>query len=136
MKALWLAALSLAGCASLAPEVNGADASPQPPATMNPIAASALPAEMWGAIRADAATRAGVAPEAVNARTVQGVTWNDGSLGCPQPGRMYTQALVPGWRIEVQAGSGILLYHASRRGGWVQCPAERARAPGGGANAV
>ena len=26
----------------------------------------------------------------------ESVVWNDGSLGCPEPGMMYTQALVNG----------------------------------------
>ena len=28
-----------------------------------------------------------------------GKTWNDGSLGCPQPGELYTQALVDGFQV-------------------------------------
>ena len=32
------------------------------------------------------------------------VTWNDGSLGCPEPGMMYTQALVDGYRVIIRAG--------------------------------
>jgi len=44
------------------------------------------------------------------------------------PGRMYTQALVPGWRLEIGApGQVPLLYHASRRGGWLWCARERAQ---------
>jgi hypothetical protein len=60
---------------------------------------------------------------------VQAVTWPDGSLGCPQPGRVYTQALVPGWRITVTDGTGTWRYHASRSGFWVQCPGANARPP-------
>ena len=36
------------------------------------------------------------------------VTWSDGSAGCPEPGMMYTQALVPGYRIVLQAGDRVL----------------------------
>jgi hypothetical protein len=32
------------------------------------------------------------------------ITWNDGSLGCPEPGKFYTQALVPGAQIVVSLG--------------------------------
>ncbi len=59
----------------------------------------------------------------------EAATWSDGSLGCPMPGQMYTQALVPGWRLVVSDGARELVYHASRRGYWIQCPAGRARAP-------
>ena len=29
-------------------------------------------------------------------------TWNDGSLGCPQPGELYTQALVDGFQVVLE----------------------------------
>jgi hypothetical protein len=57
------------------------------------------------------------------------VTWSDGSLGCPQPGLAYTQALVPGYRIRVQAGVEVLDFHASRRGQLVLCPSGRSAEP-------
>lgn len=57
------------------------------------------------------------------------VTWADGSLGCPQPGIAYTQALVPGYRIRVQAGVEVLDFHASRRGQLVLCPSGRSAEP-------
>ena len=57
------------------------------------------------------------------------VTWADGSLGCPEPGMNYTMALVPGYRIKVQAGERQLDYHASRRGYFVLCPDVRSVDP-------
>lgn len=42
------------------------------------------------------------------------VTWNDGSLGCPLPGKTYTQALIDGWRIWLQYDSLILEIHTDR----------------------
>lgn len=39
------------------------------------------------------------------------VTWRDGSLGCPQPGFNYTQALVDGYKITLQIGSTEYAYH-------------------------
>ncbi|WP_418605475.1 hypothetical protein [Georgenia sp. SUBG003] len=32
------------------------------------------------------------------------MTWNDGSLGCPEPGTVYTQALVDGYHVVLEAG--------------------------------
>ena len=78
------------------------------------------------ATRADAEQRAG-AQAAV--RSIDSVTWRDGSLGCPQPGRLYTQALVPGYRIRIEAGGQVLDYHAGRSGQPVLCPAERSVEP-------
>jgi hypothetical protein len=78
-------------------------------------------------ILADARQRSGDG----SARVVsaEAVTWSDGSLGCPQPDRMYTQALVPGWRIRVAAAGQELDYHASTRGAWVLCPPGRSKPP-------
>ena len=61
--------------------------------------------------RADAAQRAGVDEAEVTVVTNEAVTWPDGSLGCPQPGQFYTQALVDGYRIVVEAGGQELHYH-------------------------
>ena len=89
-----------------------------------------LPAAIGDAIGADAARRGGVPREQLQIVSARAVTWSDGAMGCPMPGMAYTQALVPGWRIELQApGQAALLYHASRRGGWLWCPRERAQPP-------
>ena len=63
----------------------------------------------------------------------QAVTWSDGALGCPEPGRAYTQALVPGWQIRLRAGTEVLDYHASRGGALLLCPPGRAVLPPAGA---
>jgi hypothetical protein len=39
--------------------------------------------------------------------------WRDGSLGCPQPDMMYTQALVDGYLIQLSAGSRLYNYHGA-----------------------
>lgn len=122
----WLAAL-LAACA---PVHSGAPAASPPTPAVGQTAAAAEPAavrSMLPVILADASRRSGSAVEHLRIASVQAVTWSDGALGCPQPGRMYTQALVPGWRIEVAAPAvAALLYRASQRGGWVWCTADRA----------
>ena len=78
----------------------------------------------------EAAARTGAAGEQVQVQ-VQDVVWSDSSLGCPQPGQLYVQALVPGWRIEVKASAFEAVYHASRQGHWLWCPQERAQPPRG-----
>jgi len=52
----------------------------------------------------------------------EAVTWADGSLGCSQPGRSYTQAMVAGWRLVVRGLGREAVYHASQRGQWLLCP--------------
>lgn len=87
------------------------------------------PPEMIAAMRGDAATRAGVAASAAKVESVLGVTWRDASLGCPRPGMVYPQVLVPGWRVRIVAGAKTYDYHAGRRGNWAWCPADRAQEP-------
>jgi hypothetical protein len=59
----------------------------------------------------------------------EAVTWPDGSLGCPQPGREYAQVLVQGYRIRIGTGAATLEYHASLRGEPFLCPAGRIQPP-------
>jgi hypothetical protein len=111
---------------------------------LNALAAGALaadavssgPAPGWrsldetvAAARDDAARRGGLDASAIELVSAESVTWRDGSLGCAEPGRLYTQALVPGYRVRVRAGGEVLDYHASRRGALVLCPPGRASDP-------
>lgn len=47
------------------------------------------------------------------------VVWPDGSLGCPQPGAFYTQALVPGYKVVLEL-DGKRYDYRSGRGGTVK----------------
>lgn len=78
---------------------------------------------------ADAARRSGVAADAIRVVSAARVTWRDGSLGCPQPDLMYTQALVPGYRVVLHAAGRRLDYHAGMRGEFQLCPAGQAQDP-------
>jgi S1-C subfamily serine protease len=99
------------------------------PVTGSKTTVSAVPAELIEAALADAAHRSTVARADITVLSAEAVTWADGSLGCPQPGMMYTQALVPGYRIVLQAGDQTLNYHAMSRGKPVFCPMGRVQAP-------
>jgi hypothetical protein len=62
---------------------------------------------------ADAAERTGVAEDEVTFVSFEMVTWPDGSLGCPEPDMMYTQALIEGYRIVLEADGTQLTYHGA-----------------------
>ena len=98
-------------------------------ATILLLAMALEPTSIHHEVLADARSRSGVDPQRVRVVHSESVTWRDGSLGCPEPGRMYTQALIPGYLIRVQADATVLEYHANARGQWLYCPAERAVAP-------
>ncbi len=118
----WLACTLVSGCAL------GQAAGGLPP-VVKEKAVTSTPAEMIEAALDDAANRSTTARADIKVLSEEAVTWPDGSLGCPQPGMMYTQALVPGYRIVLQAGEQTLNYHAKSRGKPVFCPASRVTAP-------
>jgi hypothetical protein len=112
------AALALAG--ALEPAACLARPMPSTPPSIDAVIAAA---------RADAARRSGLPDSALHVDRAEAVTWRDGSLGCPQPGMAYTQALVPGFRVRLRAGDLVLDYHAGRSGLPQWCPPGRAQDP-------
>jgi hypothetical protein len=83
-----------------------------PSTSSSPVPASpgGTPAEQ---AVADLAQRLGVDAAAVRVVSSDEVTWPDGSLGCPEPGMMYTQMLVPGNRTILEVGGKQYAYHSS-----------------------
>lgn len=65
------------------------------------------------AAREDLAASEGVDPADVEVVEAGPVTWSDGSLGCPEEGMMYTQALVPGYRILLALDGAEVAYHGA-----------------------
>jgi hypothetical protein len=121
----WLAVCSgllLVACAAPA-QVEG----PAVPVTGNQSLQSVVEV-----VLADAAKETGMDRDALEVLSAEAVTWPDGSLGCPEPGVMYTQALVPGYRIRIRAGERTLNYHANRRGYFVLCPGNTVTPPADG----
>jgi hypothetical protein len=117
----WLVACSIGGSGTLG---FAADSGPSMTAprwrSLNDAVAAALD---------DAMRLSGLDASAIEVVSAENVTWRDGSLGCPQPGRVYTQALVPGYRVRLRARGELLDYHAGRHGALVLCPAGRADEP-------
>ena len=60
-----------------------------------------------------AAAEADVSSDEIAVITAESVTWSDGALGCPQPGEMYTQALVEGYRIELDVAGEPMFFHGA-----------------------
>jgi hypothetical protein len=95
-----------------------------------PVSTASMPREVRRAVVSDAAKRFQVQESAVVLAQAERVTWSDGSLGCPQPGMSYTQALVPGYRVTAKTAAGQFVYHTDERGNVVSCgsPPRRERA--------
>jgi len=79
-----------------------------------------VPAELLEAVRADLAGRVGadVAPRLVS---TDAVTWPDGSLGCPEPGKLYRQVLTPGYRVVFEADGETWDYRLTKSGRFKLC---------------
>jgi hypothetical protein len=99
------------------PSASPADASGEPAGSDG----GSLPASIIDPIVADAATRLGVDPSAVTIVEAKAQTFSDGSLGCPEPGMMYTQALVDGYQVIVEANGTQLDYRGSAPGEFRIC---------------
>lgn len=127
--------LLIAGCTP-------AQSPPQAMTEVNPVTETKPPARRaMPGIRTTAAIqqlagRLGVAPESISVVEARAVTWTDGSLGCPEPGMMYTQALVPGELIVLEVAGRRYRFHSSLRGEPFECPEGRAQEPGGQSDLV
>jgi hypothetical protein len=126
--ALFWAALFLAAC-SVDGEVD--DAGPQapspavseegspivtdPPATDPPDEEVAYPPGFTGSVVIavdDLADRLDVDTTAITVIDAEEVVWSDGALGCPQPGRLYSQAPTDGLRILLAHNGSEYVYHS------------------------
>lgn len=80
-----------------------------------------VPRELLDQIIADLVQKLGVEPSAIKLVQAEAVVWRDGSLGCAQPGRFYTQALVDGYKVVLEANNVTYDYHASSSGSFFLC---------------
>lgn len=81
------------------------------------------------AARSNLAERLDVDESEINVVDARRVTWPNGAMGCPEPDMMYTQALVEGFFILLEAEQERHAYHAGRDGRPFYCPAERSQRP-------
>lgn len=87
---------------------------PAPGIIGTPVTGEA-PAEVVAAMIAALSELTGVPAAEIVVLSDEAVVWNDGALGCPQPGVVYTQALVNGYRIQLQAAEAVYVYHVGER---------------------
>ncbi|MEZ4540639.1 MAG: hypothetical protein R3C43_11760 [Chloroflexota bacterium] len=80
-----------------------------------------VPQEMFDAVLDDLLANTGGTRADVTLVKAEQVTWNDGSLGCPEPGVMYTQAIIDGYQVVFSVGDTTYDYHLSDRGSFVLC---------------
>lgn len=80
-----------------------------------------VPASLLTEIFQDLSERLKIEIEQIEISKAEQVVWNDGSLGCPQPGEFYTQALVDGYWLILEVDNVAYDYRASDRGNFFLC---------------
>jgi len=80
-----------------------------------------VPAQLLAILQDDLTRRALVKHDAITVVSATEQQWSDGAMGCPQPGQMYTQMIVPGYRVVLQANGDRYAYHSDRRGNFIVC---------------
>jgi hypothetical protein len=94
---------------------------PFPPSEPGTAVTGETPDSLLEDILSDLSKRTGVDRQEIEILRDQAVIWSDGSLGCPQPGVFYTQALVPGYWVVLQVREVEYDYRASERGYFLLC---------------
>lgn len=121
-------ALIAAGCSAASPggpspesaapsERPGTSIGPRP--TFAPTSAPVtgeVPAAVMTAVLADLSTKTGKDASTATVVTAEAVTWPDGSLGCPQPGVMYTQMVQPGYQVVLELDGTTYDYRVAGEG--------------------
>ncbi len=124
-------AIALAACAGqvAAPE-SSAEESDRPSRTAPELATippsdspvtGEVPSAIMADLVADASERTDEEPDAIEVVQAAAVTWSDGSLDCPEPGMLYTQALVDGYHVILRGGDEELDYRVTAQGGFRLC---------------
>ncbi len=76
-------------------------------------APTGIPNEVWTAVLDDLSRRLQRPVTDPVVTSAEPMTWNDGSLGCPKPGQVYTQALVDGFQVVVEVDGEQFDYRSS-----------------------
>jgi hypothetical protein len=86
-----------------------------------PVPTDVLEQDNVQAAVADLAKRESADEADVTVAGYHSVTWRDGSIGCPKPGMMYTQALVPGHLLVLKLEDQLYSYHSGGDGKFAYC---------------
>jgi len=133
-RSVWIATVAFAMV--LASTVRGSEhVEPVPPSPSlaptekKPPVKDEVPQRILDPILKEAAMLAKVPREKLVIVRAQSVVWNDGSLGCPEPGMMYTQALIKGYWVMIEGAGQTYDFRVDARGRFQLCPAGRGRPP-------
>lgn len=80
-----------------------------------------VPDAIMDAVLADAEGRSGTSLEELVVTRAEAVEWSDSSLGCPEPGKFYTQIITPGYQVEVETDEQVYDYRIDVQGSFRLC---------------
>jgi hypothetical protein len=92
-----------------------------PPTATRPLVTGEVPVELLDALKSDLIERTGTTLDEITVLQAQVMIWSDGSLGCPQPGVLYTQALVNGYWVVLEVGDQEYDYRLADNGSFFLC---------------
>lgn len=126
MAALLAAAVLLVACATATPgDSDAPTASPTSPSpTDEPPgdgSTGRLDQQMIDEVIRQAVEDTGVDEGEITVVSAAPVTWSDGSIGCPEEGMGYTQALVSGFQVILDVAGEQIHYHAGSDGEFFPC---------------
>jgi hypothetical protein len=81
-----------------------------------------VPDDLLDKVYADLELRTGGERSSFMMMRGEAVQWNDGSLGCAEPGQTYTQGIVDGYWIVIEYQNTSYDYRATVRGYFKLCP--------------
>lgn len=105
-----VAATTTVATASTVPPTSGATTEDTMDQNTNP-SVPASDSEVVQTAIADLRTRIDAPDADITVVSVEEVEWSDGSIGCPQPGMSYTQAIVNGTKIVLEYDGVTYDYH-------------------------
>lgn len=92
-----------------------------PSPIIKPSVTGEAPVEILDSVVQDLSKRLSVSSQQIKVVQDMAVVWNDGALGCPKPGMMYTQALVNGYWIILEFEGQKFDYRATDKGYFFLC---------------
>ena len=99
------------------------------PSTSEPnVPDAVITGDLVQAAIGDLIEQADADPDAIEVVSVEEVDWPDGSIGCPQPGMVYAQAIVNGTKIVLRYDGTDYSYHQGGGRAVFYCPPDTAAA--------
>ena len=78
-------------------------------------------AQVLSLVIADLSTRLSLDQDLIHVLSTKPAVWPDNSLGCPSPGEVYTQQMVTGYQVWLEANDQIYIYHTDNQDSIILC---------------